>query len=62
MTQAVFPEIEAATQALEQIIATTESEIGQMKETITEKKQLIKGGEKPSMRSAQNQPVRSPKQ
>jgi hypothetical protein len=46
MTQEVFPEIHAATQALEQRISLTESEIGQMKEAITEKKRLIKGWKK----------------
>jgi len=46
MTQEVFPEIHAATKALEQRIALTESEIGQMKDSITEKKRLIKGWRK----------------
>ena len=46
MTQEVFPEIHAATQALEQRISLTESEIAQMKEAITEKKRLIKGWRK----------------
>ena len=46
MTQEVFPEIHAATQALEQRIALTESEIGKMQEAITEKKRLIKGWRK----------------
>jgi hypothetical protein len=36
MTQAVFPEVQAATAALEQRITMTESEIAQMKESITE--------------------------
>jgi len=43
MTQAVFPEIQAATSALEQRVRLTEAEIAQMKETISEKKRLIKG-------------------
>ena len=43
MTQEVFPEIQAATQALEQRIATTETEIIQMEETIAAKKQLVRG-------------------
>ena len=43
MTQDVFPEIQAATRALEQRIATTETELAQMKDTMNEKKRLIKG-------------------
>lgn len=43
MTQEVFPEIQAATEALEKQIALTEIEIDQMKETIASKKQLVKG-------------------
>jgi len=46
MTQEMFPEIHAATKALEQRITLTESEIGQMKDSITEKKRLIKGWKK----------------
>ena len=46
MTQEVFPEIQAATEALEKQIALTETEIDQMKETITSKKQLVKGWRK----------------
>jgi hypothetical protein len=46
MTQEVFPEIQAATQALEKQIALTESEIDQMKETIACKKQLVRGWRK----------------
>jgi len=42
MTQEVFPEIQAATQALEQRIAATEAEIAQMKEVIDRKKQLVR--------------------
>ena len=46
MTQEVFPEIQAATQALEKQIALTETEIVQMKETVAAKKQLLKGWRK----------------
>jgi hypothetical protein len=46
MTQAVFPEVQAATAALEQRISMTESEITQMKESISEKKKLVKGWRK----------------
>lgn len=46
MTQEVFPEIQAATQALEKQIALTQTEIDQMKETIASKKQLVKGWRK----------------
>ena len=37
MTQEIFPEIQAATQALEKQMALTETEIDQMKETIAGK-------------------------
>ncbi len=46
MTQENFPEIQAATLALEKQIALTETEIDQMKQTITEKKRLVKGWRK----------------
>lgn len=46
MTQEIFPEIQAATQALEKQIALTETEIDQMKETIAGKKQLVKAWRK----------------
>jgi hypothetical protein len=46
MTQEVFPEIQAATQALEKQIALTETEIDQMKQTMAGKKQLVKGWRK----------------
>jgi len=46
MTQEVFPEIQAAKQALEKQIALTQTEIDQMKETIATKKQLVKGWRK----------------
>ena len=46
MTQELFPEIQAAAAALQKQITITEAEIGQMKETITEKKRLIKGWRK----------------
>jgi DNA/RNA-binding domain of Phe-tRNA-synthetase-like protein len=46
MTQETFPEIQAATLALEKQIALTQTEIDQMKETIATKKQLVKGWRK----------------
>ena len=46
MTQEVFPEIQAATQALENQIAATEAEITEMKQTIDGKKQLVKAWRK----------------
>ena len=46
MTQEAFPEIQAATQALEKQIALTETEIDQMKQTITSKKELVSGWRK----------------
>ena len=46
MTQETFPEIQAATQALEKQIALTETEIDQMKTTIADKKQLVRGWRK----------------
>lgn len=46
MTQGLFPEVQAATAALEQRITLTESEIAEMKESISEKKKLVKGWKK----------------
>jgi hypothetical protein len=46
MTQEVFPEIQAATAALEKQIALTEAEIAQMKIAITSKKQLVRAWRK----------------
>ena len=46
MTQEIFPEIQAATEALKKQIALTETEIDQMKEIIADKKQLVKGWRK----------------
>lgn len=46
MTQEVFPEVQAATQALEKQIAVTEAEINQMKATIATKKDLVRGWRK----------------
>jgi hypothetical protein len=42
MTQEVFPEIQAATEALEARAALTEAEIVQLKEDIKAKKGLVK--------------------
>ena len=41
-----FPELQAATVALEKQIVLTEAEIDQMKETIASKKQLVRGWRK----------------
>ena len=46
MTQEVFPEIQAATQALEKQITITEAEITEMKEGIAGKKQLVRAWRK----------------
>ena len=46
MTQETFPEIQAATQALEQRISATEAEITQMKESIAGKNQLVRAWRK----------------
>jgi hypothetical protein len=46
MTQESFPEIQAAVKALEKQITVTESEIGQMKDSITEKKKLVRAWRK----------------
>lgn len=46
MTQEVFPEIQAATAALEKRISLTEAEVVQMQEAVTEKKRLVKGWKK----------------
>jgi hypothetical protein len=46
MTQETFPEIQAATVALEKQIALTQTEIDQMEETIASKKQLVRGWRK----------------
>ncbi len=46
MTQEFFPEIQAAVKALEQQISVTESEIVKMKESITEKKTLVRAWRK----------------
>ena len=43
MTQETFPEIQAATQALEKQITLTETEIDQLKEAIARLKQLVRG-------------------
>jgi hypothetical protein len=56
MTQEVFPEIQAATQALEKQIALTEAEIDQMKETINGKKQLVRGWRK-AIRAVSPKPI-----
>lgn len=46
MTQETFPEIQAATAALEKQITITEAEIAQMKEATPGKKRLVRGWRK----------------
>ena len=46
MTQDVFPEIQAATEALEKRISLTEAEVAQMKEGLKEKKGLLRSWRK----------------
>jgi hypothetical protein len=46
MTQTVFPEIQAATDALEKRVALTEAEIAQMKDDLKAKKALVKSWRK----------------
>jgi prefoldin subunit 5 len=46
MTQEVFPEIQAATEALEKRITVTEAEIDQMKQSIRTKKALVRSWQK----------------
>ena len=46
MTQEIFPEIEAATEALKTRIALTETEISQMKEAVKTKKGLVRAWRK----------------
>jgi hypothetical protein len=46
MTQTTFPEIQAATEALEKRVALTEAEITQTKEELKAKKALVKSWRK----------------
>ena len=46
MSQTVFPEIQAAAEALEARIALTETEIAQMKDSIKAKKELVRSWRK----------------
>jgi hypothetical protein len=46
ITQTVFPEIQAATEALERQVSVTEAEIAQMKEDLKAKKALVKSWRK----------------
>jgi hypothetical protein len=46
MTQGVFPEIQAATEALETRISLTEAEIAQMKDSIKAKKAMVRAWRK----------------
>ncbi len=46
MTQELFPEIQAATAALEKRISISETEVAQMQDAVVEKKRLIKGWKK----------------
>lgn len=46
MTQEVFPEIQAATEALKARIALTETEVAQMKDGIKAKRELLRSWRK----------------
>jgi hypothetical protein len=46
MTQQIFPEVQAAAEALERQIAATEAEIAEMKEAIASKKHLVRAWRK----------------
>lgn len=46
MTQDTFPEIQAATQALEKRIALTEAEVAQMKEGVKARKAMLRSWRK----------------
>ena len=46
MTQQLFPEIQAAAEALESRIAVTETEIAEMKESMKAKKELVRSWRK----------------
>lgn len=46
MTQTMFPEIQAAADALESRISQTESEIAQLKESMKAKKDLVRSWRK----------------
>jgi len=46
MTQTVFPEIQAAAEALESRIRQTDAEIAELKDTIKAKKELVRSWRK----------------
>jgi len=46
MTQEVFPEVQAAAEALQARIALTETEIAEMKESVKAKKELVRSWRK----------------
>ena len=46
MTQVLIPEIQAAVDALENQIVLTEAEVADLKKTVKEKRQLVKGWRK----------------
>jgi hypothetical protein len=46
MTQEIFPEIQAATEALKARIALTETEVAQMKDGIKAKRELLRSWRK----------------
>ena len=48
MTQEIFPEIQAATEALKSRIALTETEVAQMKDGIKAKRELLRSRRKAS--------------
>lgn len=57
MNQQLFPEIQAATEAMEKRIAITEAEIVEMKESITAKKQLVRAWRKAVAAVTPKEPV-----
>ena len=51
MTQEIFPEIQAAAEALKTRIALTETEVAQMKDGIKAKRELLRSWRKQPMRT-----------
>lgn len=61
MTQEAFPEIQAATEALEKRITLTEKEVEQMKEGITTRKKLLRSWRKALAAFTPSRPARKSK-
>ena len=57
MTQELFPEIQAATEALKSRIALTESEVAQMKQGIKTKRELLRSWRKALAAFSPKRPV-----